>query len=177
MAKKKKTLTHKLLVILGIPTVFVPGLILAATLGWDWQSDLAKLEKEGGYKQSAEVFPEKAVVTEVIDGDTIDIDNGQTVRLVGIDAPNRGEERWEEAKEYLEDLIEGETVSLEYDAYQIDKFGRLLAYVWENCRSNLGCSKGKRMVNWLMIKKKLATVETYEDRRKLKYEELLKSAE
>ncbi|MBI2029497.1 thermonuclease family protein [Candidatus Gottesmanbacteria bacterium] len=176
MAKKKR-LNRVLLVSLGIPSVFFPGLILASILGWDWQYNLEKLAQSGGYKQSSEVFPDKALVTEVLDGDTIDIDNGQTVRLVGIEAPNRGDEGWEESKEYLEDLIEGETVILEYDAYQIDKFGRLLAYVYEDCKSNLGCENNKRMVNWLMVKKDLARVETYEGRRPLKYEKYLYSAE
>ncbi len=177
MAKKKKTLSKTLLVSLGIPSIFFPGLILASILGWDWQYNLEKLAQSGGYKQSSEIFPNKAVVVDVYDGDTIEIDNGQTVRLVGIDAPNRGDEGWENSKQYLEDLIEGERVTLEYDAYQIDKFGRMLAYVWEDCTSTLGCSNGKRMINWLMVKKKLARVETYEDRRPLKYEELLHSAE
>jgi hypothetical protein len=32
----KKGITRALLVSLGIPTVFFPGLILAAVLGWNW---------------------------------------------------------------------------------------------------------------------------------------------
>lgn len=176
MATKKK-LSKALIVSLGIPTVFVPGLILAAILGWDWHYNLGKLAESGGYKKSEEVFPTKARVVDVYDGDTIEIDNGLTVRLLGINAPNRRGEGWVEAKEYLEDLIEGETVKLEYDAYQVDKYGRLLGYVWEDCTTTLGCSDGKRFVNWLLIKKKYAQVETYEDRRLLKYEQLLRSAE
>ncbi len=177
MAKQKKSLSRILLVSLGIPSIFFPGLILASILGWDWQKDLTKLAKSGGYKQSSVVFPKEAVVTHIFDGDTFEIDNGQTVRMLGIDAPNRGEEGWIEATEYLEDIIEGETIELEYDYYQDDKFGRILAYVWEDCRSSLGCEEGKRLVNWLMVKKKFAKVVTYEDRRSLKYEELLRSAE
>src|SRR3989338_4935947 len=47
---------------------------------------------------------------------------------------------------------------LEYDYYQDDKFGRILAYVWENCTSQLGCNNGQRMVNWLLVKKGIAKV-------------------
>lgn len=173
----KKKLNRALLVSLGIPSVFFPGLILASILGWDWEYNLQKLAQSGGYKQSSEIFPDKAIVTEVLDGDTIDIDNGQTVRLVGIDAPNRGDEKWEGSKEYLEDLVEGETVSLEYDAYQIDKFGRLLAYIYEDCKKSSGCQNGKRMVNWLMVKKDLARVETFEGRRPLRHIDYLNSAQ
>lgn len=65
MARKKKTkqLKKKVLVGLGIPAVFIPGLILAAILGWNWPRDLAKLGGLGGFKQSPVLFPKYAVVT------------------------------------------------------------------------------------------------------------------
>jgi len=93
-------------------------------LGWDWQKDLSRLAKTGGYKQSPQIFPAKVRVVEVLDGDTFQADNGQTIRLVGIEAPNRGQPGWEEAKNYLQNLIDGEEIELEYDYYQDDKFGR-----------------------------------------------------
>lgn len=175
--KKNKSLLRTLLVSLGIPTIFFPGLILASILGWDWQKDLQGLTTKGGYKQSSTVFPKTATVTNVLDGDTFEIDNGQTVRMIGVNAPNRGEAGFEEATEYLRDVIDGDTVELEYDYYQDDKFGRILAYVWDKCKSSPGCLNERRMVNWLLIKKNFSKVVTYEDRRKLKYEEFLRSAE
>jgi len=175
--KRRPPLTRKILLALGIPSVFFPGLILAAVLGWDWQKDLSRLAKTGGYKQSPQIFPAKVQVVEVLDGDTFQADNGQTIRLVGIDAPNRGQLGWEEAKNYLQNLIDGEEVELEYDYYQDDKFGRILAYVWEKCAKNLGCQNNRRLVNWVLVKQGLAKVVTYEDRRPLKYENLLRSAE
>jgi len=177
MPKGKKVISRNILVALGIPSIFFPGLILASILGWDWQGSLSNLAQSGGYKSSAEVFPTTALVTNVIDGDTFEIDNGQTVRMIGINTPDRGTAGWEESFEYLKDIIEGETVGLEYDYYQDDKYGRILAYVWDKCVSALGCSGGKRMVNWLMVKKNFSEVVTYEDRRKLKYEELLRGAQ
>ncbi len=178
MGPKSKTspLSRSLLVSLGIPAIFFPGLILAAILGWSWQKDLSKLVKLGGYKQSKQIFPTQATVTKVIDGDTFQIDNGQTVRLLGIDAPNKGEKDYQKAKEYLKDLIENEEIKLEYDYYQDDKFGRILAYAFEKCKTTLGCRHGERMINWVMLKKGLAKILTYEDRRKLKYEDLLNQA-
>jgi len=170
---KSKSLTRQILLALGIPTVFIPGLILASVLGWNWQTDLAQLKERGGYYQSKTIFPQKATVAEVIDGDTIELDSGQTIRLLGINAPDRGEKGYEEAKEYLTDLIDGEPIFLEYDSYQDDKYGRLLAYVFEKCSTSLGCKNGKRLINWVLIKKGYAEVTIYKDRAKLKYQDIL----
>jgi len=175
--RSKEKLTRKFLVGLGIPMVFVPGLILAAVLGWDWEIDLGRLCKSGGYKESQVLFPKEAMVEEVLDGDTFELEGGRTVRMVGIDAPNRGEEGWEEVTEYLKDLIEQEPVRLEYDVYQDDKFGRILAYVFEKCETQLGCQNGERMVNWVLVRKGKARVVVYEDRRKLIYQDELYGAE
>jgi len=172
-----KGLTKKALLSLGIPAVFVPGLILAAVLGWNWQRDLAKLSVSGGFRKSSLLFPKYAVVESVVDGDTFKLKDGQAVRMVGINAPDRGEKGWEEASHYLKNLIEGEEVRLEYDVYQDDKFGRILAYVWEQCQTQIGCNNGERMVNWLMVKKGLAKVVVYRGRKKLKYQDLLFKAE
>lgn len=177
MAKKsQKKPSRGLLVALGIPAVFIPGLILASVLGWTWQQDLAKLKQTGGFHQSEQIFPQKVLVTEVLDGDTFETDKSLTIRMIGINAPDRGEKDYEAAKEYLADLIGGETVALEYDSYQDDKYGRILAYVWENCSTQLGCKDGKRMINWVLLKKGYADFVAYEDRRKLKYEDFLSKA-
>ena len=176
MAGKKRLPKRSWLVALGIPTVFIPGLLLAAVLGWNWQRDLGKLGQTGGFKQSSEIFPDKVLAVEVLDGDTFETDKSLTIRMIGIDAPNRGEEGYEEAKDYLADLIGGEEVWLEYDYYKDDKYGRILAYVWEACSTQMGCKDGRRMINWVMIKKRLAQFVTYQDRRALKYKDFLLEA-
>jgi len=53
MARKKKKLVPSrfLLIALGIPSVFIPGLILASILGWNWKNDLAQLKQAGEFKQ------------------------------------------------------------------------------------------------------------------------------
>ena len=174
--KRRRLPSRALLVSLGIPTVFVPGLLLAALLGWDWRAGLARLQRAGGFRQSRQIFPQFVRVTEVLDGDTFNTDRTFTVRLIGIDAPNRGQPGYQEAKEYLADLIGGEEVRLEYDRYQDDKYGRILAYVWERCSTQVGCRNGWRLVNWVMLKKRLARLVTYQDRRPLKYQELFRQA-
>lgn len=177
MAKTSKPLTRAMLIAVGIPTVFVPGLILASILGWDYSRDLAKLGESGGYRKSQELFPTKVEVTQVLDGDTIEVNDNLTVRMLGINSPDRSQKGWEEATEYLRDLVEGEEVRLEYDTYQDDQYGRILAYVWEKCKNSVGCKNGERLVNFVMIKKKFAQVSLYADRRKLKHQDLLLSAE
>lgn len=88
-------------------------------------------------------------VQRVIDGDTIKLSNGEEVQLIGIDAPEsqpndkakRDAERTgkdletitkmgQEATEYMEMVVSGKEVRLEFDVQERDKYGRLLAYVF-----------------------------------------------
>jgi len=68
----------------------------------------------------------------VIDGDTFELTDGTTVRLIGIDAPEAGEICSAEATQKLTSLIAGETVYLEKDVSETDIYGRLLRYVYVN---------------------------------------------
>jgi len=73
-----------------------------------------------------------AVVMEVIDGDTIEVQfegKRETVRYYGIDTPERQEPCYEEAKERNEELA-GRHVLLVADARDRDSGGRLLRYVF-----------------------------------------------
>lgn len=175
--RNKKKLTKNLLVALGIPAVFIPGLILASILGWNWQRDLTKVAERGGFYQTLRLFLKEAVVNEVVDGDTLELENGRTIRLVGIDAPNRGEELYGQAMEETIKLTEGKKIVLEYDEYQDDKFGRILAYVWAPCTSEKGCQEGKLMLNKALVDEGLAKVVLYSKRKKLKYQDELIQAE
>ena len=67
----------------------------------------------------------------VVDGDTIDVVGVGRVRLVGIDAPERGEEGYEEASNYVKNMCFGKTVYLDIDnAEPKDRYGRTLAIVY-----------------------------------------------
>ncbi len=72
----------------------------------------------------------EVMVTAVVDGDTIDLVNGDRVRLIGIDAPERGEDYYDEAKTELAALVLHTTVTLERDVSDKDRYGRLLRYVY-----------------------------------------------
>ena len=69
------------------------------------------------------------LVTNITDGDTIEVDSSAKVRLMGIDAPEYGECYYEESKNALELLIQGEYVRLDKDVEAADTFKRLLRYV------------------------------------------------
>jgi len=75
-------------------------------------------------------------VSRVIDGDTIEIDGGQKVRLIGIDTPETVDPRvpvacfGKEASDETKSLLEGKSVILEKDISETDKYGRLLRYIF-----------------------------------------------
>lgn len=82
---------------------------------------------------------EQAIVLEVVDGDTVRVllrGEERTVRLVGVDAPEKGhpsrpiEFYGVEASDALTSLCAGKTVLLERDREESDRYGRLLRYLF-----------------------------------------------
>jgi len=73
---------------------------------------------------------ETALVTNVIDGDTIELENGQRVRYLGIDTPELGEPYSYDALELNQELVEGKWVELQAGNEDKDKYGRILRYVY-----------------------------------------------
>ena len=69
-------------------------------------------------------------IARVMDGDTVELANGKRIRLLGIDAPEKGKFFYYSSKNKLEELIEGKRVSLEKDVTNKDSFGRLLRYIF-----------------------------------------------
>lgn len=73
--------------------------------------------------------PRRYVVTHVVDGDTLELGNGQEVRLVGIDTPERGQCGYAEATENLAGMVLKKQVTLGASDEDKDRYGRLLRYV------------------------------------------------
>lgn len=73
--------------------------------------------------------PRTFLVSFVVDGDTIDLANGERVRLVGIDTPEQGECGSDAATANLAGLVLGKRVRLRMSDEDRDGYGRLLRYV------------------------------------------------
>jgi len=72
----------------------------------------------------------------VVDGDTLELDGGERVRLIGVDTPEAVDPRrpvqyfGKEASAFTRRMAQGRSVRLEYDQETRDSYGRTLAYVY-----------------------------------------------
>jgi len=94
--------------------------------------------KEKELKESAPECPGEIItdcdsklylVSKVIDGDTIKIKDGKKVRLIGIDAPEKGECYYSKSADFLRELLLGKYARLEKDISEADNYDRWLRYV------------------------------------------------
>jgi endonuclease YncB( thermonuclease family) len=110
------------------------------------------------------------VVSRVIDGDTIRLDNGDRVRLVQIDAPEgKGDCYGKKAGKVLRQLLPaGTKVRLEGDPTldDVDRYGRLLRYVFVNDNN----------INLVLVTKGAASVWYFHGDRGRYADELLRAA-
>jgi micrococcal nuclease len=80
---------------------------------------------------------EARAVTDVRDGETLRLDNGRLLRLIGALAPRASDVgaptgSWQpenEARAALANLVEGRTITLWHDAMRLDRYGQVLAQV------------------------------------------------
>lgn len=187
----------------GLPAILIPGIIFAASLGWmGWQ-------QLTNYKTDLTIFPKSAIIISVVDGDTLEIrpscpsnpsypscPSSASLRLIGINATDRGNPDWETSRKFLSSLLLNKQIWLEYDRYQDDKFGRILAWIWINCEADpvftppdymrlsgnqskpeltenpAGCKQGK-LIQEEMVKSGAAKPVIYLGRGRLKYQSRL----
>ena len=112
-----------------------------------------------GLLVSPALFPQEfQKVSRVIDGDTFVLENGERVRLIGVDTPETVHPSkpvgyfGKEASAFTKNIIEGKRVRLEYDVQKQDRYGRLLAYVY---------LPDGTFVNAELVKQGYAQVSTY----------------
>ena len=98
------------------------------------------------------------LVKRVIDGDTIELENGKKVRYIGIDTPetvhpNKAAQCYgKESSDKNKSIVEGKKVRLEKDITETDKYKRLLRYVY---------LEDGTFVNLLLVKEGYARSYTY----------------
>ncbi|KKU64076.1 MAG: WD40 domain protein beta Propeller [Candidatus Amesbacteria bacterium GW2011_GWC1_47_15] len=112
--------------------------------------EILKIPKEKVLSGQDQVYK----VERVIDGDTLKLESGQTVRLVGIDTPEitgKDECFGQEAAEKLKELVEGADVTLVKDISETDRYGRLLRYI----------KKDGEFINLKMVEEGYAAAATY----------------
>jgi len=102
-----------------------------------------------------------ATVTRVLDGDTVELDNGRRARYIGVNAPEQGQAFYEQAKEANRELVERRQVLLEFDIATYDRYGRWLVYVYVD----------GYFVNYELVRRGFANPYTLPPN--VKYEELL----
>ena len=111
--------------------IFLAIVIAALIIGVAIYFSLAeKEEKEVSSSPTECLAPSEAVVTKIIDGDTVVVEGGYHVRLLGIDADERGYPCYETAKSHLEELILSKEVKLEKDVTDVDQYDRCLRYIF-----------------------------------------------
>ena len=80
---------------------------------------------------------ETVFVSRIVDGDTV-IGNNESIRLLGINTPEKKEKYYSEAKEFLEKRILNKTVQLKFGKERKDLYNRTLAYIFlDNKNINL----------------------------------------
>ena len=132
--------------------IFLFGFILVVTF-FSYAEDDIKIQPQGDWSWSVPLGQNynyaNIKVRRAVDGDTLQLDNGERVRLIGIDTPEMHESNklerdahrsgqdkstiqklGRQAYEFTKNLVEGKWVSLEFDVEKYDKYDRLLAYVY-----------------------------------------------
>ncbi len=102
----------------------------------------------------------EVIVTKVIDGDTIVVEGGYHIRLLGIDADEKNYPCYEEAKKRLEELILNKKVRLEKGSLDLDQYDRCLRYIF----------LGDENINLEMVKEGLAVARFYSPEEKYRNE-------
>lgn len=114
---------------------------------------------------------EKAIVARIVDGDTLELSDGRKLRYIGIDTPETKHPRLgvecfgKEAAARNGELVLNREVGLEKDVSEVDRYGRLLRYVWLD----------GRMVNEQLVAEGFAQAVSFPP--DIKYQDQLRVAE
>lgn len=128
----------------------------------------------GFLKVSNSFLLDQAVVTKIVDGDTIKVSMNfeeKTVRLIGVDTPesvhpdsDKNTKLGVAASQFTKSQVSiGQTVYLQKDRSDTDQYGRLLRYVWikkpKNTKSSYQIKT--RMLNSILVSEGYAKAKAF----------------
>jgi len=147
--------------------IFIAIIIGALIIGGAIYLGLNKPKKEETLLPTVTecLAPSQVIVTKIIDGDTVVVEGGYHIRLLGIDADERGYPCYEEAKSRLEGLVLNKEIRLEKDQTDVDQYDRCLRYIFLDDQN----------VNLQLVEEGLAICRFYEP--DTKYQEECKELE
>ena len=118
---------------MSLPAASVLGLlllVLPGCAGGDDTPDRATPIRATPALSAPPPRAESGIVTNVVDGDTVDVEGVGRIRVIGIDTPERGACGFESATQAMSVLVLGREVALVPGAtVDVDRYGRLLRYV------------------------------------------------
>lgn len=114
----------------------------------------------------------QVTVVEIVDGDTVKTADNETIRLLHINTPEKGEKCYQEAKDRLKELIENKTVWIERDMQDEDKYNRKLRYIFLSPNTNP--KDYNDFINLMIIREGYATLLMIEPN--MKYQQVFEKA-
>ncbi len=90
-------------------------------------------------------------ISQIVDGDTAKLTNGVTLRLIGINTPEKNMPYFQEAKDFLTILVQNKSVQVQ--SFGTGKYGRTLAFIFLNDKN----------INTQILSEGLATLYCYEN--------------
>jgi len=174
--KKPKIPNKSFLLKYGVPLALIPGIIIASMLGFDYE----KLLKTSP-RNNPDIYGTKVRLVEALDGDTVQLEKGMPIRLVGIDAPEKGKPLYNESRALLMEILGEKQVEVEYVQKQNDNYGRLRGYLFVACDypNQEYCKDGRINANVVLVGRGMAEVRIEASFVKLRpdYSKELKQAE
>lgn len=152
--------------IVGILTLLLGALMSSYISSHSSSSALVQTHAAEPSPYVRSVFDKMAIVAEVIDGDTLRLNTGEKVRLIGMDTPEIHHPKkpvqcfGEEAKNITKNLVEGKSVRLEKDVSNKDKYGRLLRFVYVENSAKTNLASGEIFLNEYLLKEGYARILT-----------------
>jgi micrococcal nuclease len=84
-------------------------------------------QNENNTKSSGE---NETLILRAVDGDTLELAGGETIRLLCVDTPEEGKEGYEEAKDFLSSLVLSGEGDIRIEPQGFDNYNRTLAWIY-----------------------------------------------